>query len=200
MSFRPYALLAELTYRCPLHCPYCSNPVHYPAARELVTTEWTRVINEAAALGVLHVGFSGGEPLLRADLAELIVAARSAGLYTNLITSGAGLDELRARELRDAGLDSVQVSFQADEQGLADAIAGTRVHARKLAAARLIRENGIALSLNVVLHRANICRLRKIIAFAGSLGAERLELANAQYYGWAMLNRAHLLPTREQVR
>jgi pyrroloquinoline quinone biosynthesis protein E len=200
VSFRPYALLAEVTYRCPLHCPYCSNPVRYPAARDLATPEWTRVICEAAALGVLHVGFSGGEPLLRLDLAQLIAAARSAGLYTNLITSGVGLDELRACELRHAGLDSVQLSFQADEQELADAIAGTRAHERKLAAARLVRENGIALSLNVVLHRANLPRLREIIAFAATLGAERLELANVQYYGWAFLNRAHLLPTREQAR
>jgi PqqA peptide cyclase len=200
MNFRPYALLAEVTYRCPLHCPYCSNPLRYPAARDLTTSEWTRVIREAAALGVLHVGFSGGEPLLRVDLAQLIAAARSAGVYTNLITSGVGLDEIRACELRHAGLDSVQLSFQADEQQLADAIAGTRAHERKLAAARLVRENGIALSLNVVLHRANLPRLREIIAFAASLGAERLELANAQYYGWAFLNRADLLPTREQAR
>ncbi len=199
---RPYALLAEITYRCPLHCPYCSNPAQYPPGshgNELATTDWRRVLREAAALGVMHVGFSGGEPLLRRDLAELIAEARAAGLYTNLITSGVGLDERRAGELRDAGLDSAQVSFQADEAALADAIAGTRAHEHKLAAVRWVRENGIALSMNVVLHRATIARLPEIIAFAASLGTQRLELANVQYYGWGYLNRAHLLPTREQV-
>jgi pyrroloquinoline quinone biosynthesis protein E len=196
---RPYALLAELTYRCPLHCPYCSNPTRYPTGGDLATSEWQRVLREAAALGVMQVGFSGGEPLLRRDLAELIAEARAAGVYTNLITSGVGLDESRARELQQAGLDSAQISFQADTAELADGIAGAQAHERKLAAVRWIRESGIALSLNVVLHRATIDRLREIIAFAASLGAERLELANVQYYGWGFLNRAQLLPTRAQV-
>ncbi len=198
-AYRPYALLAELTYRCPLHCPYCSNPTKYPLGDGLATSEWQRVLREAAALGVMHVGFSGGEPLLRPDLAELVAEARGVGLYTNLITSAVGLDEGRARELRAAGLDSVQISFQADAAGTADAIAGTRAHELKLAAVRWVRENGLALSVNVVLHRATIGRLPEIIDFAASLGAERLELANVQYYGWAFLNRAQLLPTREQV-
>ena len=123
---RPYALLAELTYRCPLHCPYCSNPTYYTAGNELKTSEWKRVFAEAAALGVMHAGLSGGEPLLRADLPELIRAARDAGLYTNLITSGVGLDEERANRLSAAGLDSAQVSFQADSADLADDIAGAR--------------------------------------------------------------------------
>lgn len=197
---RPYALLAELTYRCPLHCPYCSNPTSYPAGEGLTTDEWRRVLREAAALGAMHVGFSGGEPLLRRDLATLVAEARAAGLYTNLITSGVGLEERRARELRSAGLDSAQISFQADEAAIADPIAGAaRAHERKLAAARAVRENGLALSVNVVLHRGVIDRLPEIIAFVASLGAERLELANVQYYGWGFLNRAHLLPTREQV-
>jgi pyrroloquinoline quinone biosynthesis protein E len=199
VNFRPYALLAEVTYRCPLHCPYCSNPAVYPGGNELTTGEWQRVIDEAAALGVLQAGFSGGEPLLRPDLAELIAHARKAGLYTNLITSGLGLDARRAEELRAAGLDSVQISFQAEEAGLADAIAGARAHEKKIAAARAAREAGLPLSTNVVLHRRNIDRLREIVAFAASLGAIRLELANVQYYGWAFLNRAQLLPTREQV-
>ena len=197
--YRPYALLAELTYRCPLHCPYCSNPTKGPAGEGLTTAEWRRVIREAAALGVMHVGFSGGEPLLRRDLAELIAEARGAGLYTNLITSAVGLDDGRARELRAAGLDSVQISFQADEAGTADAIAGARAHDLKLAAVARVREHGMALSVNVVLHRATIDRLPEIVAFAASLGAERLELANVQYYGWGFVNRALLLPTREQV-
>jgi pyrroloquinoline quinone biosynthesis protein E len=199
VKYRPYALLAELTYRCPLHCPYCSNPTQKPAGVELATAEWVRVIREAAELGVLQTGFSGGEPLQRPDLAPLVAAAREAGLYTNLITSGVGFDADRANELREAGLDSVQLSFQADEVGLADAIAGARAHERKLAAAGAARGAGIALSANVVLHRGNLSRLREIIAFIDKLGASRLELANTQYYGWAFLNRAQLLPTREQV-
>jgi pyrroloquinoline quinone biosynthesis protein E len=196
---RPYALLAELTYRCPLHCPYCSNPVRYPEGRELSTEDWRRVFSEAAALGVLHLGLSGGEPLARQDLAELVGAARRAGLYTNLITSGLGLTAPRARDLRQAGLDSVQISFQADDPALANAIAGTKAHDLKLEAVRALREAGLPLSLNVVLHRANIERLEQIIALAEKLGADRLELANVQYYGWGKLNQAQLLPTRHQV-
>jgi pyrroloquinoline quinone biosynthesis protein E len=199
MKYRPYALLAELTWRCPLHCPYCSNPTLYPAGGELITEEWRRVIREAAAIGVLQAGFSGGEPLLRTDLASLVAEARASGLYTNLITSGVGLDERRAIELHDAGLDSAQISFQADEADLADAIAGSRAHRRKLEAARWVRKTGMALSVNVVLHRANLSRLRQIIAFAASLETTRLELANTQYYGWGFANRASLAPTRDQV-
>src|SRR5438477_10333538 len=213
---RPYALLAEITYRCPLHCPYCSNPVALPVAAllgeaprrpqgggysngELTTDEWRRVIREAAALGVLQIGFSGGEPLARRDLAELVRAAREANLYTNLITSGIGLDDDRVRALRDAGLDSIQLSFQSDNTDLADEIAGARTHQRKLDAAAKIRAAGIPLSLNFVIHRRNIDRLVEMIALAEFLQAERVELANVQFYGWAFLNRAALLPTREQV-
>src|SRR4029450_13634952 len=166
---RPYALLAEITYRCPLHCPYCSNPVaaslceapsrSNPAGSnngELTTEEWKRIIREAAALGVLQIGFSGGEPLARGDLAELIRAAREAKLYTNLITSGIGLDDERVRALRDAGLDSIQLSFQSDEPSLADQIAGARAHERKLDVGEKIREAALPLSLNFVIHRRNI--------------------------------------------
>lgn len=217
---RPYALLAEITYRCPLHCPYCSNPTHYCRATtsvadpeagrrsarpttanngELTTDEWKRVICEAAGLGVLQIGFSGGEPLVRPDLAGLIGAARGANLYTNLITSGIGLDDERVRLLRDTGLDSVQLSFQSDESDLADEIAGARAHQRKLNVAKKIRAAGISLSLNFVIHRRNIDRLPQMIELAETLEAERVELANVQFYGWAFLNRAALLPTREQV-
>ena len=150
---RPYALLAELTYRCPLHCPYCSNPTRARNAGELTIDEWHRVLREATELGVLQVGFSGGEPLVRRDLAELVRGAREAKLYTNLITSGVGLHESRASELREVGLDSVQLSFQSDDVDLADEIAGTRAHQRKLAAASFIRAAGIPLSLNFVIHR-----------------------------------------------
>jgi PqqA peptide cyclase len=196
---RPYALLAEVTYRCPLHCPYCSNPTRMRSGRELTTDEWGRVIREAAGLGVLQIGFSGGEPLVRRDLAELVHSAREARLYTNLITSGVGLDENRARDLRDAGLDSVQLSFQSDRADLADEIAGTHAHQRKLDAAAIIRAAGISLSLNFVIHRRNIDRLPQIIELTETLNARRIELANVQFYGWAFLNRAALLPTREQV-
>ena len=196
---RPYALLAEVTYRCPLHCPYCSNPTRMRSDRELTTDEWGRVIREAAGLGVLQIGFSGGEPLARRDLAELIRSAREARLYTNLITSGVGLDDNRARELRDAGLDSVQLSFQSDHVDLADEIAGAHAHQRKLDAAAIIRAAGISLSLNFVIHRRNIDRLPQIIELTETLNAGRVELANVQFYGWAFLNRAALLPTREQI-
>jgi PqqA peptide cyclase len=223
---RPYALLAEITYRCPLHCPYCSNPVAFPVAAslpatpnpreggreaqrrpqgggysdgELSTEEWKRVIREAAALGVLQIGFSGGEPLVRRDLADLVRVAREANLYTNLITSAIDLNDDRVRALRDAGLDSVQLSFQSDNTDLADEIAGARAHRRKLDAAAKIRTAGIPLSLNFVIHRRNIDRLPQIIELAEKLQAERVELANTQFYGWAFLNRAALLPTREQV-
>src|SRR5512133_702510 len=209
---RPYALLAEITYRCPLHCPYCSNPVAVSLCEaprrpqgggysngELTTEEWKRVIREAAALGVLQIGFSGGEPLARRDLGEFVRAAREAKLYTNLIISGIGLDDDRVRALRDAGLDSIQLSFQSDESSLADEIAGARAHERKLNVAAKIRTAGIPLSIKFVIHRRNIDRLPQIIDLAEALGAERVELANVQFYGWAFRNRAALLPTLEQV-
>src|SRR5262245_22257491 len=209
---RPYALLAEITYRCPLHCPYCSNPVATSLREapcrprrggynnvELTTEEWKRVIREAAAIGVLQIGFSGGEPLARRDLAELIREAREAKLYTNLITSGIGLDDDRVFGLREAGLDSIQLSFQSDEASLANEIAGAPAHERKLDVAAKIRAAGIPLSMNFVIHRRNIDRLRQMIDLTVALGAERVELANLQFYGWAFRNRATLLPTREQV-
>jgi len=197
---RPYSLLAELTHRCPLHCPYCSNPLRLASpSEELTTSEWQRVLAEAAEMGVLQIGFSGGEPLQRPDLVELVAAARAAGLYSNLITSGLGLTPSRAEALKQAGLDSVQISFQADQQPLADHIAGAAAHRKKLEVARTVRALGFPLSLNVVLHRGNIARLAPIISLAEELGAERLELANAQYYGWAFRNRQLLLPTRSQI-
>jgi len=193
-------LLAEVTHRCPLHCPYCSNPTELARPdTELQTADWTRVLREAADLGVLHAGFSGGEPLQRLDLSELIAAARAAGLFTNLITSALGLNLQRAQDLKKAGLDSVQISFQSDLSPAADAIAGISAHARKLEAAQLVRELGFPLTINVVLHRGNIDRVERIIGLAEGLGAERLELANTQYYGWAFGNRAALLPSRDQV-
>jgi len=209
---RPYALLAEITYRCPLHCPYCSNPVAASLCEaprrpqgggysetELTTDEWRGVIRDAAALGVLQIGFSGGEPLARRDLVELVRAAREANLYTNLITSGIGFDDDRVRALRDAGLDSVQLSFQSDQSDVSDEIAGAHAHQHKLGVAARIRAAGIPLGLNFVIHRRNIDRVAQIIELAETLQAERVELANVQFYGWAFLNRTALLPTREQV-
>jgi len=199
-SPRALGLLAELTYRCPLHCPYCSNPTEFSLTEgELTTAEWERVLGEAGELGVLHVHFSGGEPLLRPDLPELVRSARAAGLYTNLLTSSVGLTPARGEQLQKAGLDSVQISFQADEAGTADVIAGAPAHARKLEAARLVGELGLPLTLNVVLHRGNIDRIEALVTLAEELGAERLELASTQYYGWAWTNRASLLPSRIQV-
>lgn len=197
---RPFGLLAELTYRCPLHCPYCSNPTQYPpTGAELTTQEWKRTLSQAGDLGVLHVLLSGGEPLLRPDLPELVAAAREAGLYTNLITSALGLTRERAERLKAAGLDSVQISFQADEALLADSIAGTLAHAKKREAVRLVRDLNFPLTLNVVLHRKNLGRLEAIIALAEEIGAQRLELANTQFYGWAFKNKEALLPTRVQL-
>jgi pyrroloquinoline quinone biosynthesis protein E len=197
----PYGLLAELTHRCPLHCPYCSNPVVglVPGAAELATADWLRVLSEAAEMGVLQVLFSGGEPLLRPDLAGLVAEAARARLYTNLITSGVGLTARRVDELRKAGLDSVQISFQADEAAAADALAGAEAHERKLAAARLVKSVGWPLTVNVVLHRGNVDRAAHLVELAEELGADRLELANAQFYGWAFRNRAALLPTPAQA-
>jgi len=196
---RPIGLVAEVTYRCPLHCPYCSNPAAFPSGTELSTEQWRRVLGEAAGIGVLHALFSGGEPLARHDLELLIAAAREAGLYTNLITSAVGFTPQRAAALKSAGLDSVQISFQSDQRALADSIAGASAHDRKVEAARRARALGLPLTVNVVLHRYNIDRVDHIIALAEELGARRLELASAQYYGWARSNRPALLPARPQV-
>jgi pyrroloquinoline quinone biosynthesis protein E len=196
----PTTLLAEITHRCPLHCPYCSNPLDLARAdAELSTGEWQRVFTEARALGVLQLGLSGGEPLLRKDLESLVGHARQAGLYTTLVTSGLGLTRDRALRLRDAGIDHVQISFQDADRTTAERIAGLTSVDKKLAAAALVREIGVAFSVNVVLHRGNLDRIGEIIEMAASLGADRLELANTQYYGWASLNRDALMPTRAQL-
>lgn len=197
---RPFALLAELTYACPLHCPYCSNPLALEDYRdELTTHEWQRVFAEAADLGVLQLHLSGGEPMQRHDIVDLVSSASGLGLYTNLITSGLGLSERRARQLRDSGLDHVQISIQADEKALSDRIAGTASFERKHVAARLVKQLGWPLTLNVVLHRDNLDRIGGILQMAAEMGADRIELANTQYYGWAGRNRASLLPSRDQL-
>jgi PqqA peptide cyclase len=197
---RPFGMLAELTYACPLHCPYCSNPLNLADYRdELTTEEWQRVLSEARALGVLQLHLSGGEPLQRRDLVELVSSARDLGFYTNLITSAIGLSRRRAEELKAAGLDHVQISIQADEQALSDRIAGTPSYERKIAAARMVKELDWPLTMNVVVHRHNIDRMGRILDLAEELGADRIELANTQYYGWAWRNRAALLPSRAQL-
>jgi pyrroloquinoline quinone biosynthesis protein E len=197
----PLGLLAELTHRCPLACPYCSNPLALEnKAGELDTGVWTRVFREAAALGVLQVHLSGGEPAARRDLVEITAAAREAGLYTNLITSAIGLDETRLARLQAAGLDHVQVSIQDVDPESADRIGGyPGGHARKLAFARQVVAAGLALTVNAVIHRANIDRVAALVEMACALGAGRVEVAHTQYYGWALRNRDALMPTREQV-
>ena len=197
----PLALIAELTHRCPLACPYCSNPLELiAAAAELETATWTRLIDEAAALGVLHLHLTGGEPMARRDLLDIIAHAHRRGLYINLITAGVTLDAARLAALHGAGLDHIQLSFQDAEAEGGDRIGGLRGgHARKLAAARLIAASDIALTLNFVVHRANLDRLPQMIALAEELGAQRMEIAHTQYHGWAMRNRAALLPSAAQL-
>nr|WP_200900392.1 pyrroloquinoline quinone biosynthesis protein PqqE [Rubrobacter aplysinae] len=193
-------MLAELTYECPLHCPYCSNPLNLAEYNEELSTEdWQRVMSQARELGVLQLHLSGGEPLRRRDLVELVSSARDIGLYTNLITSTVGLSRGRAEQLKDAGLDHIQISIQADEQGLSDRIAGTPAYDRKIEAAHMVKELDWPLTLNVVLHRHNIDRVGHILELAEELGADQIELANTQYHGWAMRNRAALLPSRTQL-
>lgn len=197
----PFGMLAELSYACPLHCPYCSNPLQMEEyADELSTPEWQRVFAEARDLGAWQLHLSGGEPLQRRDLADLVRTASDLGLYTNLITSALGLSRRRADQLREAGLDHVQISIQADEQTLSDRIAGTPSFERKIAATGLVKELGWPLTLNVVLHRQNIDRVAEILRLAERVEADRIELANTQYYGWALQNRAALLPSRTQLQ
>lgn len=195
----PIGLLAELTHRCPLGCPYCSNPLELTrASHELDTKTWTRVFEEAAGLGAMHVHLSGGEPLARKDLAELVNAAHLAGLYTNLITSAVGLTAQRLTELRAAGLEHVQISIQGTDADRADIVAHHKGAAKaKLEAAKLVFDEGLALTINAVIHRGNIKELPAIIDLATDLGAGRLEVAHVQYHGWAIANRASLMPSRE---
>jgi PqqA peptide cyclase len=198
---RPLALIAELTHRCPLHCVYCSNPLELQSRRfELSTEVWTRVLGEAAEAGVLQVDFTGGEPLARPDLVELVQAARAAGLYVSLITSGLPLDERRLAGLVKAGLDHLQLSFQGLRDDAASDISGTRALEQKRQVVEWVRAHRVALTLNFVIHRQNLDQLEEMIAFGEQSGASRMEFAHVQYYGWAFANRERLLPTREQVQ
>ncbi|MFI7401942.1 pyrroloquinoline quinone biosynthesis protein PqqE [Streptomyces sp. NPDC049541] len=196
----PWALLAELTHGCPLRCGYCSNPVELIGrSRELDAGQWSDVFRQAADLGVVQTHLSGGEPLLRRDLPRIVAAADTAGLYTQLVTSGVGLNERRTAQLAEAGLRSVQLSVQHADPGASERIAGARSFAAKERAARLIRASGLPFGLNIVLHRANLDALDDLIALGLAWGADRIELAHTQFHGWALRNRAALLPTREQV-
>jgi pyrroloquinoline quinone biosynthesis protein E len=196
----PLALIAELTHRCPLHCVYCSNPLELmPRADELSTEVWLRVFREAADAGVLQIDFTGGEPLARPDIVELVRAARDAGLYVNLITSGIPMDEARLDEIVQAGLDHIQLSFQGATEESANEISGTKAHSQKLRVLEWLKRRRVALTLNFVIHRRNIDRIAEMLALAESSSAGRIEFANVQYYGWAFANRENLLPTREQL-
>jgi PqqA peptide cyclase len=197
----PLALLAELTHRCPLHCPYCSNPLKLDrAADELTEAEWRRVLREAAALGVLQVHFSGGEPMARRDLAALIAEASERGLYSNLITSGTLGGERELQAFAAAGLKHVQLSFQDAQSTSNDRIAGLAgAYDRKTRFAAAVRAAGLPLTVNMVVHRQNLGGLGEMIDMALALGARRLEIAHVQYYGWALVNRAAFLPSRTQL-
>jgi pyrroloquinoline quinone biosynthesis protein E len=200
MDRPPQAIIAEITHRCPLHCVYCSNPVEMRTREsELPTEDWARVFREAGQAGALQLHLTGGEPLARNDLTELVAAARAAHLYVNLITSGLGLTEERLDQLTATGLDHIQLSFQDAEESEANEIAGTRAHERKLVVAEWIRRRRLAFTVNLVVHQRNLDRLDQLIRFSEELQADRLEIANVQYYGWALRNRSALLPTREQV-
>jgi PqqA peptide cyclase len=197
---RPYTLVAELTYACPLHCVYCSNPVDFARHHDALDTgAWRRVLREAEQLGVVQVNFTGGEPLLRPDLELLIEEARALDLYSNLITSGIPLERERLLRFRRLGLDNVQVSIQDARPAESDRIAGRETFQRKLQVADWVKELGFPLTVNTVLHRENLDRIDEVIALAEELQADRLELANAQYLGWAFLNRPALLPTSAQL-
>ncbi|HTT93581.1 MAG TPA: pyrroloquinoline quinone biosynthesis protein PqqE [Solirubrobacterales bacterium] len=198
----PLLLIAELTYRCPLHCPYCSNPTDIGAERyrdELPGEDWQRVFREAADLGVLQLALTGGEPMARKEIVELARAATAAGLYSTLVTSAMPFPRRRVEALHAAGLDHVQISFQHSDPVAADEIGGTIAFERKVKAAALARELDFPLTVNCVLHRRNIDEVESIIRMAERLGARRLELANTQYHGWALLNRDALMPTRAQL-
>ncbi|MEJ1965926.1 MAG: pyrroloquinoline quinone biosynthesis protein PqqE [Gammaproteobacteria bacterium] len=196
----PLWLLLELTYRCPLHCAFCYNPTDFAKTTdELTTDEWLKAIREARKLGAVQLGLSGGEPLARDDLEIIVAEAHTLGFYTNLVTSGVGLNEKRIRALKDAGLDHIQLSFQDSTREMNDFLSSTRTFDLKSKVAALIKQHDYPMVLNVVLHRMNIDHVEQILDMAERLGADYLELANTQYYGWAWHNRERLLPSREQV-
>ena len=196
----PLWLLAEITYKCPLHCVFCYNPVEFAQTQdEMTTADWLRVLREARELGAVQLGLSGGEPMVRDDLEEITAAAHKLGYYINLITSGVGLNETRIRALKEAGLDHIQLSFQDSTREMNDFLSHTKTFELKQKVARLIKEHDYPMVLNCVIHRLNIDHLDTIIGMAEQLGADYLELANTQYYSWAFVNRDQLLPSRAQL-
>ncbi len=197
---KPLWLLAELTYRCPLQCPYCSNPVEIAGyGDELVTEDWLRVLREARAMGAAQLGFSGGEPLVRRDLEDLIREARRLGYYSNLITSGVGMEEQRVKDFKEAGLDHIQISFQASNEELNNYLGGSKSFQHKVEMARVVKKYKYPMVLNIVLHRKNIDQIRDILDMTVELQADYVELASTQYYGWSRVNVEQLLPTRSQL-
>jgi len=198
---KPLWLLAELTYRCPLQCPYCSNPVEIAKYKnELSTDDWIRVMQQARKMGATQLGFSGGEPLVRKDLEDLIKEARRLGYYTNLITSGVGMDEARIVAFKEAGLDHIQISFQASNEELNNYIGGSKSFQHKYEMARLVKKYEYPMVLNIVLHRKNIEQIKDILDMTVDLNADYVELASTQYYGWSRVNVDQLLPTKEQLK
>ena len=197
----PLWLLAELTYRCPLHCVFCFNPVDFATQeQELSTEDWLRVLRQGREMGAVQLGLSGGEPLLREDLEVIVAEAHRLGYYSNLLTSGVGLSEARAAALKAAGLDHVQLSFQDSTREMNDFLSHTKTFELKSRVARIIKDQGWPMVMNVVIHRLNIDHIDRIIGMAHDFGAEYIELANTQYYSWAFLNRDQLLPTRAQLK
>lgn len=198
----PLWVSLELTYRCPLKCSWCNNPLDFEryGTRELGTDEWRRVLDEARALGALQLGFTGGEPMLRDDLEELVDHADGIGFYTNLITSGIGLTDARMAALKRAGLKQVQLSLQSTRAGINDALVGARAHANKMEAARIIKAHGMPMVLNMPVVRQNIGQIGEMIEFAAEIGVEYIEFANVQYYNWALMNRDELMPTLDELR
>ena len=198
---KPLWLLAELTYRCPLQCPYCSNPIEIAKYKnELSTDDWIRVMQQARKMGATQLGFSGGEPLVRKDLEDLIKEARRLGYYTNLITSGVGMDEARIVAFKEAGLDHIQISFQASNEELNNYIGGSKSFQHKYEMARLVKKYEYPMVLNIVLHRKNIEQIKDILDMTVDLNADYVELASTQYYGWSRVNVDQLLPTKEQLK
>lgn len=196
----PLWLLLELTYRCPLHCAFCYNPTDFAASGpELATEDWLRVLNEARELGSVQLGLSGGEPLARDDLEPIVAEAHRLGFYINLITSGVGLTAARLSALKAAGLDHIQLSFQDSTRQMNDFLSSTRTFELKSKVAALIKRHEYPMVLNVVLHRLNIDHVEDILTMAERMGADYVELANTQFYGWAWHNRQQLMPTRQQV-
>ncbi|MET0216731.1 MAG: pyrroloquinoline quinone biosynthesis protein PqqE [Burkholderiales bacterium] len=197
----PLWLLAEVTYKCPLHCVFCYNPTDYTTyGQELSTDEWLKVLREAREIGATQLGFSGGEPLVRDDLEIMVAEARKLGYYSNLITSGVGLTEKRIAAFKEGGLDHIQLSFQDSTREMNDFLSSTKTFELKSRVAKLIQQYDYPMVLNVVLHRMNIDHTEQILEMAEAMGAEYVELANTQYYGWALVNRDQLLPTREQLQ